>query len=318
MREERQTRPSRRAVLTGIGVAGGAGLLGEGLAAAPASAGVRPGSTEGPANAPSGLTTISSAPQANVSYQFRSFWDFLPADTLAAGRTWGGSGMYTSVSLDALVATFDAPPGAVLHDVEWYVANTVALSWGVDLWAAGSGTGVGVTTGTIAAGTGAITAHKFSVPSSANGPYPAGTRIIPFITTSTNGTVQVNGVRLGFTNGALSTVLRGSPVRAYDSRSHSHLGGGTSRTVSLSSWLPAGAQAAVLSLSVLNTHGSGVLQVSPAGSSSEAFAASWARTGDKSTNTLVSDVSLSRAVTVTSVHGSGQTDFVLDLIGWVV
>lgn len=317
MGEQGRQRPSRRTVLTGIGVAGGAGLLGEAIAT-PARAAVRPGSTEGPANAPSGLHTISSAPQANVSYQFRSFWDFLPADTLAAGRTWGGSGMYTPGSLDPLVATFDAPPGAVLHDVEWYVGNTAATSWGIDVWAAGSGFGIGVTSGTIAAGTGTITAHKASVPSSTNGPYPAGTRIIAFINTSTDGSVQVNGVRLGFTHGALNTVLRESPVRAYDSRSHTHLGGGTSRTVSLSSWLPADAQGAILSLSVLNTHGSGVLQVSPAGSSSEAFAASWARTGDKSTNTLVSDVSLSRAVTVTSVHGSGTTDFVLDLIGWVV
>ena len=136
--------------------------------------------------------------------------------------------------------------------------------------------------------------------------------------TQADGSVQINGVRLGFIHGGLNQVMRESPVRAYDSRSHSHLGGGTSRTVSLANWLPPDAQGAVLALSVLNTHGSGVLQVSAAGSSSEAFAASWARTGDKSTNTLVSDVSLSRAVSVTSVHGSGQTDFVLDLIGWVV
>jgi hypothetical protein len=265
------------------------------------------------------LHTISSAPQQNVSYQFRSFWDFSNADTLAAGRSWGGYGMYTPGGLDELVTTLDAPPGAVLHDIEWYVDNTVAANWGLDVWAAGSGPGLNVTTGSIPAGTaGSITAHKFSVPSSGNGPYPAGTRIVPYIATSTDGSVQVNGVRLGFTQGALSQVMRSTPARTYDSRSHTPLGGGTSRTVSLSSWLPAGAQAAVLSLSVLNTHGAGVLQVSPSGSSSEAFAATWARTGDKLTNTVVSEVSLSLAVTVTSIHGSGQTDFILDLIGWVV
>jgi hypothetical protein len=201
MSEQRQKRPSRRAVLTGIGVAGGAGLLGEAIAT-PASAGVRPAGSSvraTPAAPPLGSATISSAPQQNVSYQFRSFWDFSPADTLSAGRTWGGSGMYTPGAFDELVATFDAPPGAVLHDVEWYVANTAATSWGVDVWAAGHGAGLMVTSGTIPAGTGAITAHKFSIPSSGNGPYPAGTRIVPFIETSTDGTVQINGVRLGFT-----------------------------------------------------------------------------------------------------------------------
>jgi hypothetical protein len=317
MSEQRPSRPSRRAVLTGIGVAGGAGLLGEAIAT-PASAVGRPGSTESPANSPAGYTTISSPAQQNVSYQFRSFWDFLPADTFGAGRQWGGSGMYTPGSLDPLIVTFDAPAGAVLHDIEWYVANTVGTSWGVGLWGAGHGIITGIMGGTLAAGTGAIKATKYSIPSSSNGPYPLGSRIGAFISTSTNGTVQVNGVRLGFIHGGLNQVMRESPVRAYDSRSHTHLGGGTSRTVSLANWLPADAQGAVLSLSVLNTHGAGVLQVSAAGSSSEAFAASWARTGDKSTNTLVCDVSLSRAVSVTSVHGSGQTDFVLDLIGWVV
>jgi hypothetical protein len=319
MGEQRQSKPSRRAVLTGIGVAGGAGLLGE-VIATPASAVIRPGSSVRPAPAsnPSGFTSISSAPQQNVSYKFASFWDFSNADTLSAGRTWGGNGMYTPGSTDPLVATFDAPPGAVLHDVEWYVSNTVEASWGVDVWAPGRSAGDLIASGLIPAGTGAITATKAAIPSAGNGPYPAGTRIIPFITTSTNGSIQVNGVRVGFTQGALNQVMRSTPVRAYDSRSHTPLGGGTSRTVSLSSWLPAGAQAAVLSLSVLNTHGAGVLQVSPSGSSSEAFASTWARSGDKSTNTVVSDVSLSRAVTVTSIHGSGQTDFILDLIGWVV
>lgn len=321
MGEQRQPKPSRRAVLTGIGVAGSVGLLGEAIAA-PASAAGRPGTSSVRATqaaAPTGFTTISSAPQQNVSYQFRSFWDFTPADTFSAGRTWGGGGMYTPGELDPLVATFDAPAGAVLHDVEWYVSNTAAVPvWGVGLWGAGHGRTTNVATGTIPAGTGVIAAHKFSIPSAGNGPYPAGTRIIAFIDTSTDESVQVNGVRLGFTHGALSQVMRESPVRVYDSRAHSHLGGGTSRSISLASWLPAGAQAATLELSVLNTHGSGTLHVAAAGSASPANAVTWARTGDASTSTVISDVSASRAVSVSSAHGSGTTDFILDLIGWVV
>lgn len=319
MGERGKQRPSRRAVLTGIGVAGGAGLLGEAIATS-ASAAVRsgPGPAVRPANTPAGLTTISSPPQANVSYQYRSFDDFTPSDTLSSGRAWGGSGVFNSAASDPLVATFDNVPGAVLHDVEWYVANTISCIWSVGLWAAGQGFFFHVLDGTLPAGSGAVTATKVSIPASTNGPYPLGTRVLAWITTGTTGAAQVNGVRLGFTHGGLSTVMRESPVRAYDSRSHAHLAGGTSRTVSLSNWLPADAQAAILSLSVLNTNGAGVLQVSPAGSSSEAFASSWARTGDKSTNTVISDVSASRAVSVTSIHGSGQTDFILDLIGWVV
>lgn len=317
MGQQRSSRPSRRTVLTGIGVAGGAGLLGE-VIATPASAAQGPGSVGAHAAPPAGFSTISSPPQANVSYQFRSFYDFAPTDHWTWGRAWGGFGMYTPSATGILVATFDAPPGAVLHDVEWYVANTTAATWGVGVWGAGNGVLDVFLEQTLPAGTGSITATKVAVPSSGNGPYPAGMRIATFIQTPTDASVQVNGVRLGFTHGALNQVMRGSPVRAYDSRSHTHLNGGTSRTISLANWLPPGAQAATLALSVLNTHGAGVLQVSPAGSSSEAFAASWARTGDKSTNTLVCDVSASRAVSVSSVHGSGQTDFILDLIGWVV
>jgi hypothetical protein len=317
MGEQGRQRPSRRTVLTGIGVAGGAGLLGE-VIATPARAGVRPGSSvrATPANNPSGFGSISSAPQQNVSYQFRSFWDFSNGDTLAAGRTWGGRGMYTPGSLDPLVATFDAPPGAVLHDVEWYVSNTVTTSWGVDVWAPGHGFAVSVATGSIPAGTGAITAHKFSIPSSGNGPYPAGTRIVPYMLTSTDGSVQINGVRLGFTNGALNPVMLASPVRVYSAATP--LAGGTSRTISLASHIPVGAQAVTLAVTVINTHGSGYLHVAPAGATSVANALTWARTGDRSTSTVVVDVPASRSVTVSSGGGSGATDIIVDLIGWVV
>jgi hypothetical protein len=317
MTEQRAARPSRRAVITGIGVVGGAGLLSE-ATAHPASAAKGPGSTGVHPMPPTGFHPISSPPQPNVSYQFRSYWDFSPANNLAAGRVRGGPGVYTNVSSDALVATFDAEPGVILHDVEWYVANTSATIWGVDVWGAGLASGVQLVAGNLAAGTGSIEAIKVAIPSSVNGPYPAGTRFATYMFTPTDGSVQINGVRLGFTHGALHQVMRDSPVRVYDSRSHTHLGGGASRTISLAGYLPAGAQAATLALSVLNTYGAGVLQVSPAGSTSVAFAASWARTGDKSTNTLVSDVSASRAVSVSSAHGSGRTDFILDLIGWVV
>jgi hypothetical protein len=312
-----QQRLTRRTVLTGVGVAGGTGLLGQ-ATAAPARAAAQPGSTAGPAMPPTGFKTISSPPEPNVSYQFRAFWDFFPGDDMAAGRVWGGNGVYTNKGADQLITTFDAEPGAVLHDIEWYVANTSAVGWGIALWGAGQGTGVQLITGALAAGTGAITATRVAIPSATNGPFPAGSRIAPFIGTPTDGSVQVNGVRLGFTLGGLQQVMRPSTTRVYDSRAHTRLPGGASRTIPLATWLPAGAQAVTLALTVLNTHGSGALHVAPAGGTSVAFAATWARTGDRSTSTVISDVSLSRAVTVSSQAGSGVTDFVLDLIGWVV
>lgn len=201
----------------------------------------------------------------------------------------------------------------------WYASNTSATVWGLGIWGAGHGmlTPV-IPPSLLAAGTGAVKATRIAVPSSVNGPYPAGTRIATWMETPPDASVQVNGVRLGFTHGALNQVMRESQVRVYDSRSHSPLNGGTSRTISLANWLPPGAQAATLALSVLNSRGGGVLSVSAAGTTSAAFAASWARAGDKSTNTLVCDVSASRAVSVSSVHGSGRTDFIVDLIGWVI
>lgn len=321
MKEQRASRPSRRAVLTGIGVAGGAGLLGEAIAtASPASAGVRPGGIRrlaGPAKSPTGVTSISSPPEPNVSYQFLSMFDFTPGDSLANGRLYDEAGVYTPAAEDVLIGTFDAPPGAVLHDVEWYVYNTVAASWFVGLWAPGLPSVPVILDGTLPAVTvAAVKATKVSIPSSVNGPYPAGTRILVFLDTPTNGTVLLNGARAGFKHGPLSPVMLASPVRVYNSSTPLH--GGKSRTVSLSSHIPAGAQAAILAVTVISTHGSGYLHVAPAGSTSVANAVTWARTGDRSTSTVVVDVSASGAVSVSSGSGSGTTNFIVDLIGWMV
>ncbi len=170
--------------------------------------------------------------------------------------------------------------------------------------------------GTLAAGTGAIKATKISIPSSANGPYPAGSRIVAYVYTPTDGSVVINGVRLGFTNGALSPVMLASPVRVYSAATPLH--GGTSRTVSLAGHIPVGAQAVTLAVTVTDTHGSGYLHVAPSGATSVANAVSWARTGDRSTSTVVVDVPASREISVSSGSGSGTTNFIVDLIGWVV
>jgi hypothetical protein len=317
--EPRKSALSRRAVLAGFGVAGGAALLGP--AARVGAAPIAAGSSTRPRNAatPGGFTTIASTPEANVSYQFRTFYDFAPTDDWSVGRVWGGSGVYAKLG-GTLITTFDAPPGTSLHDVEWYTANTAAATWGVSAWHAGFGTVVTpiLLNGTIPAGSSAIAAHKFPIPSAVNGPFPHGTRFVAFMNTPSNGTVQVNGVRLGFNHGALNPVMFANPKRVYDSRSHSPLAGGATRTISVASNVPPVAQAAVFALSILNTNGKGALLVGAAGKTPSANAIEWARTGDRSTNTLTCDVSTSLQVAIRSAPGSGSTDFIIDLISYLV
>ncbi len=100
-------------------------------------------------------------------------------------------------------------------------------------------------------------ASRIAIPAANAGPYPHGTRLIAYVNTPTGGTVQINGVRLGFTLGALNPVMLTNPSRFYDSRTHGALAGGTTRTITVPTLVPSAAQSVLLMLNLFNTNGSG-------------------------------------------------------------
>ncbi|MBN9620257.1 MAG: hypothetical protein J0H43_11090, partial [Actinobacteria bacterium] len=259
---------SRRGLLTAAGVAaGGAALLG---AARPAGASpVTPNSTHAPDGVPAGLPTpIASAPVPGVSYQFRTFEEFIP-ESFSAGRAWApNAGVYPNLAFGLLATGFDLPPGATLYDVEWYAYNGTGSPFSalLRIWTAGTSTFYygGVDT-TIPAGS-AVAATRSLVPSASNGPFRHGTRAVACLNLPTGGTAQINGVRIGYRNGPTAPVLLSSPVRVYDSRSHDGaLSSGHTRTLDLSSHLPVGAVGAIVNIAVTQTVGSGYLTLYPAG-----------------------------------------------------
>jgi hypothetical protein len=317
---EHKSTISRRGILAGLGVAGGAAVLG---VAAPASATASSSTPPSPSvhaqpqSVPSGVAPISSAPEAGVSYQFRSWDDFFPEDDLAYGRKFGGGGFYTNIASNYLAATFDLPPGAILHDLEWYVSNSVAMTVYANVWQSSAAYLDTFWSSSIPAGSG-VTAHKFAIPTNVNGPYPHGTRLMVAAGTPTTGAALLNGVRAGFMNAPTSTVLLPSPIRAYDSRNTGGpISAGHSRTVTVAGHVPVGALGAIVNLTVTHTVSSGYLKLYAAGSSLPPTSAiNWFGSGQTLANQATTALSLGRQMTVTG--GTGSTDFVVDLVGYLV
>lgn len=311
---------SRRGLFAAAGAVGGATLLGPAaLAHASPGSPVTPNSTTNPQATPPGLPTpISSPPVTGVSYQFREFNEVIPNDNWAIGRSWGGEGAYTTSGGGYLSTCFDLPPGATVYDIEWYTSNTLAASWGLHVWVAGQGSaGTPVTGGTIAAGSGTITATRTVAPSTSNGPFPHGTRLLAFLDMSGTTAIQLNGVRVGFKSAPTAPVLLPSPVRVYDSRTHDGpLAAGHTRTISLGSHLPRGAVGAIVNLTVTRTVDYGYLTLYPAGVPRPGTSSiNWVASGQTIANQATTAVGAGNKVIVYA--GGHATQFVIDLLAYL-
>ena len=135
-----------------------------------------------------------------------------------AKKTWGGSGVYSGGTSTTMRATVEVPAGALVREVEYYIfnnsgSNVVPDSW---LYTPGQGTIASIGATATVASTGTITANRVLPPSSI-GPYPLGSRLLLGLSTPTTGTVQINGARVGFSEGGAASGLLDAPIRAYDS-----------------------------------------------------------------------------------------------------
>lgn len=218
--------------------------------------------------------------------------------------------MWTSVEL---------PRGAQVHDVEWYLYNTsgstiYGYAW---IWTAGNGyLNYQIASTPLTTGSGIRTTRSV-IAGSANGPYPAGCRLLLTTYTPTNATVQVNGVRVGFRPGSMGTQLLSTPIRAYDSRSGAPFAPDETRTISLAGAIPAGAVGAVVSLSITGTQNRGTLRLGAGGATPTATAIQWSRTGDQVTTAANTALSAARTIAVKSVGSTGDAHVIVDVVGYL-
>jgi hypothetical protein len=311
---------SRRGLLASVGAVGGATLLGPAaLARASTARTALTNSVARPLSLPAGLPTpIASAPVTGVSYQFRGLEEFIPEE-FAESRAWSPSGgLYPNLETGLMSVSFDLAPGAKLYDVEWYAYNgsTGALSALLRIWVAGTaGLYYGGVDTTIPTGT-TVTATRAAVPAASNGPFPHGCRAVAFISLPSDGSAEINGVRVGFQNAPTAPALLPSPVRVYDSRSHDGpLAAGQTRNISLGSNLPPGAVGAVVNLTVVDTVSDGFLTL---------YAAGVPRPGTSSINWFASGQTLANQATTAvgpgnqlTVYAGGDTQFLVDLLAYL-
>lgn len=262
------------------------------------------------------ITTIASAPVSGWTYRVASMYDFFPFYA-ASQRTWGGNGMYTAATGGPLRASVEIPAGALVRDVEFYVYNSSATTtYGqAYLYTPGSGTIAGVGGSAAVPPGSAIQAARAVITSSYWGPYPMGSRLILDVDTPADRSVQVNGVRVGFSGGAGSTGLLGAPIRAYDSRSSGgKFAADSTRTITLpSSVIAAGVSGAVLNVTALSAASGGYLKVfSAAVSEPSASALNYRGDGSATANGMVVAVSNLGQI---KIKASSAVQVIVDVTG---
>ena len=300
-----QTGLDRRRLLAGAG-AGAAAVVGLTTA------------TTGPAAAATPITSPrGSAAISGYVYRTVSFFDFTPQGH-TSNRAWGDFGTYTYPSADYLWASVDVPAGARVRDVEWYAYNQTGLSFSAmaRMWVAGYGVlderlvDVSITSDF------KTQAYRGTVPTSAYGPYPLGCKVMLGIGTPSNGNLQINGARVGFSHGGGATGLLSTPVRAYDSRQVGGLlSAGTTRTITLpTSVCPVGTTALVVNLIAVSAEKTGFLRMWPGHVADTDTSAINFVKGTTIANAQTVGVSASRQL---KLRSSAKMHVVIDVLGTI-
>ncbi|WP_374309487.1 hypothetical protein [Methylocella sp.] len=243
-------------VLAGLAAAGGrpagaapAGLAGMGVSAQPLTSPI--------------VTGIGSAPLNGYVYRAVGMYEFLPFNP-AAAKTWGGQGVYSANVGTSMRACVDIPSGALVADVEYYVYNSSANQTVCDsyLYVPGLGTISSVGASALVPGGGSsIGAYRAAV--SMQGPYPLGAKLYVSIGTPADGTIQINGARVGLLLGGGQLAAQPKQVRVYDTTAGGGaIATGETRSVTLpASYLPPGTTAVILDVTTSGASAAGNLKV---------------------------------------------------------
>lgn len=261
-------------------------------------------------------STIAGAALSGYSYRHVMWTDFTPEGP-ASNRAWGGYGAYAANSASLLWASLEIPAGSLIRDIEWYVINTSAADVNLlgRIWRAGTGTlGTAISDLTVPP-TDGLVARRVIVPSDRYGPHPLGTKLALGIRTTVDGTVQINGARVGFTgNGAVNMLP--SPVRVYDSReTGGKLTSGVTRTITLpTSIVPPGTTAIIANITVVGPESNGLLKVYPGNAAEPGTSVINYGAGQILANSQTVGISASRQI---KIKAYGTTHFLVDVAGTV-
>ncbi len=306
-------------VLAAAGTAAQAAVVGDATAAhaAVAGDGTAPGVIHfgaEPLSSPV-TTTIASSPTSGYTYRDVCMYDFVPFDPNAL-KTWGGSGTYSAGTATSMRATVEIPAGALVRDIEYYIFNSSGSSVFPDtyLYVPGMGTISSIGASAAVASTGTITANR--VTATQQGPYPLGARLLVSLSTPTAGTVQINGARVGFTQGAGATALLDTPVRAYDSRNgDGKIPGNSTRTITLpSSVVRPGTTGVIVNITAVDGDGIGFMKIWPANAGEPAASAINFPAGAPIANAMVVGVSNDRKI---NIRVNVAVDVIVDITGTV-
>lgn len=315
MSEDDSIRITRRAAIGSAGAVAALATLGWTSAARadadpPPPPGPRGGRNLGasPKSIPTGNPTpTGSALVSGITYRYFGEYDFLPWD-LSAPRTWDdGWGLYSSGPLQVQM---QPPPGAVLYDMEWYMAPAGSASLEARIQPSGDAYLWDLFGGNHLAGT---TTTRVVAPATANGPFRTGTSLVFRMS---GASARIQGLRVGFKNYPVGTTMLASPIRVYQTPGSSKISSGSTRTHSLASVVPAGAVGAVVKLTAFNTEKAGDLvltsgAVTPGKNSAVSWFASRQKFGS------VTPVAVPAARTVKVKCTGGRTQYALDVIGYL-
>lgn len=321
-------RITRRGLVRGVGVAGVAGaaalVVPAYASAGPVDVVPVPGPADGnrhyaaPGNLP---TPIASAPIAGFTYVYLDMFDFTP-ENFANGRAWTlNGGTYAPLGGNGMMwATAQLPPGASVGDTEWYVwANQDNTELATRVWVAGQPQLTSVISSALVNADPSIRAIRVPAPSTSNGPFPAGVKVALGIRTYSDKSVVINGARIGYTLAPTGPVLLPAPVRLYDSRPGTKIEHGQTRSHGLASRLPVGAVGAILNVTVTGTESGGFLTVYSASAPAPGTSSiNWSTSGQTVANGVQTAVSGARAIKVTCGGAGARTDYLVDLVGYLV
>lgn len=300
---------SRRKMVALGTLGGGAALLGTGGSAAVAGPPV-PGAAMIPFADPGG-PRIGSPLIGGYKYVYCSWMDFNPYQS--AMKENNGRGAYTTPSAN-LACAVDLPPGAVLRDIEWYMEVDYDTNIYAFVWTTGKLFGAVAHSSSFPAGAN-LRAFRTTVPATGNGPYATGAKLA--LVTNTSPTQVINGARVGFTMEPAGSVLLPAPVRVYDSRSGAKIGNGQTRIHSLASWIPAGASAAILHLSITSGEKTGGLAAYNTGSSLPSGSLLYWNGSSTVSNEVHVKLPSDRKIKVTSRGATGcKAHYFIDLVGY--
>lgn len=306
----------RRGLLVGAGAAAlGATLIPH--EAASAAEKPHPSAVDGPPKLSPVPSTIASPAVNGFIYRHVSWLDFQP-ESGPATRQYGGRGAYSSGSSPYLWATVEIPPGALVRDIEWYVYNnsgTAATALG-RLWAAGTGTLFASVADTPVASTDDVVARRTVISSTFWGPHPIGTKLALGLSTTSTGTVQVNGARVGFSRGAGTVGLLPAPVRAYDSQeTGGRLSTGSTRVITIPAALaPTGTTGILTNITVTGGTGGGHITVFSGDASKPSASTIHFVKGQTISNAVTVGLSPARKV---KVYASRAVHVIVDVTGTI-